>query len=116
MKNRLRSFFFFSSLAALATHVILVIGGLAQRDVGACADLGLGAIAAVEGLAGDDSVDFCCTQINRLVSCGHPIGFAVVRFNHVGCRTSQDVLEGKLDVARIEGGGLDEGQVVLACR
>jgi hypothetical protein len=45
-------------LAALATLVGLVVSGLAQRDVGAGADRGLG-VAAVESLAGNDSIDFC---------------------------------------------------------
>ena len=30
-------------------------------------------------------------------------------------RTCEDVLEGELYVAGVQGGGLDEGQVVLAC-
>ena len=50
------------SLAAPALLGSLIICRLAEGDVGAGTNLGLGAVAAVEGLAGDDSVDFYAGQ------------------------------------------------------
>lgn len=46
------------NLTALATLRALVVGGLAERDVGARTNGGLGAVAAVERFAGYNSVDF----------------------------------------------------------
>jgi hypothetical protein len=46
-------------LAALATLVCALVGGLAEREGGAGADVGLGAVARVEGLARNDAVDLC---------------------------------------------------------
>jgi hypothetical protein len=49
------------NLAALAALRGIVVSSLAEGDVGAGTNLGLGAITTVERLAGDDPVDLCQT-------------------------------------------------------
>lgn len=94
-------------LAALAAFSRLVVGRLAERDVGTGADRSLSAIAAVESLAGHDSVDFFMLD--------GPLVFAL---NRASClhdksptrhlRTGENVLESKLNVAGIQGRSFDE--------
>lgn len=47
------------NLTTLSALCGIVVGRLAERDVGARTYGGLSAVAAVERLAGHDSVDFC---------------------------------------------------------
>lgn len=76
-----------SRLAALATLRGIIVRRLAQGNVRSGTNRGLGAIATVEGFAGNDAIDF-----------------------------SKNVLKSKFNIAGIEGRGLDEGKVVFASK
>lgn len=55
-------------LAALATLVCALVGRLAEGEGGAGADVGLGAVARVEGLARNDAVDLCREEKKRTLA------------------------------------------------
>jgi hypothetical protein len=76
--------------ATLPTLVICV-GALANLKDLALADWVLSCVRLIEGFAGDDSVDFCDK--------GYQTSFAQTTSGQV--LTSENVLEGKLDVASV---------------
>lgn len=74
---------------------------LARVDHGTAVENLLATLSIVESLAGNNAVDFCSISMgSQILSDRSP--------------TCENVLEGQLDVAGIEGRGLDEGKVVLA--
>lgn len=72
-----------------------IVCGLAERNVRAGSDRGLGAVAAVERFARYDAVDFCSERTRSVLDGPR----SIVRQS----LTSQDVLEGQLNVARVKG-------------
>ena len=83
----------------------LLVRRLAEGNVGAGADGSLAAVGAVQGLARDDSIDLCWSRASA--------GSSLVEVTPM-CLTSKNVLEGELNVAGVKGGGLDEGEMVVA--
>lgn len=67
----------------------------------------LSRLAVIQGLAGNDAVDFYKKAHHQQLFTWPP--------RKMGEPTCEDVLESKLHVAGIEGRGLDEREVVLAC-